>query len=1081
MLTSLWLGLCAVAANLSAGPIAEVDPNGGLTVRYGGMPIFAGDSLLLMDAAWKDLDPAIKSPAKITRDGGIVTTVRSGEIISLTRIVDNSGDGPEIRYDITMKPDPRGKNVELCLGIPAALLDHLPAAATTHGVQHSDQELKLPMLGGDVTLDLRGSTSAWNLDDLRQVAWSGNFRLRFSPAYDPAQGLTATAVLRISASPSTLPGFLSLDVAAHGNRTLRDGQAEDGQGGWTDQGENDLRALTPGRRATLGVPLATGDRAVILRGGERPAYAEVSAPVQVDGAVARVYLFHTSAWPAEFRQVIATYQLRYADGQTLDLPVRNGVDVSDWWGANEPLEGRVAWSGDNGHQTVGVYCQRWDNPRPDVPLTDIVMRSANASAVPIWLGATAVRTGGLTPAQVAMLDQVWNDRAVPAVDTSGWFPAPIAWRDGISPGSALDVSFLNDAPAGRHGFLTVRDGHFVFAGGDGRPVRFWGTNAALNGPFPDQADAPGIAACLARQGVNLVRLHLYAIYENTLIAPDGSLDLASLDRFCRFIAELKAAGIYTYLDLNDGMLYDRLVGHPLPGNGGALKLASLFDPELIAAQQKLAQMLFTTVNPYTKLRLCDDPAIALYEITNENSLTMGWGTLKEKLSEPYYQQLEGLWRAWLKDHGQPARELPATLGGGDDLSRRFGAELQGKYLATMQAYFRQLGVKAPICGTNITFTLGDLWASRDLDYTNDHAYADHPNVNARPMTYSNRPTVNAPVTTLRMIPSFAKAKLAGKPLVASEWNYCFPNDYRCEGLPQMAAYAAYQDWDGLLFYCATGSFDAGRWSRFHDNPAILIHSQQCDPATWGLSQLCALLYRRGDVRIADKVVRLSHGPAKLWADKSDLSLLPFLPALARVEAELTADDRPAPLGIDLAAPVESRYAQAIAALGNQQANADHAVSDTGQLVRDADPGTFTVDTPATQMATGFLARRGEIRLGALWIDAETRFTTIAATSLDGQPLTTSKRILLAAVGNARNTGTVADGRQLAEVGRAPVLAEPVEAAVGLAAEQAGELQVYALDTLTGERRGTVPAQLVDGVLTFAIGPEQRTIYYELAR
>ncbi|HMM34307.1 MAG TPA: hypothetical protein PKA62_06175, partial [Thermoanaerobaculia bacterium] len=51
---------------------------------------------------------------------------------------------------------------------------------------------------------------------------------------------------------------------------------------------------------------------------------------------------------------------------------------------------------------------------------------------------------------------------------------------------------------GDKGFLTVKEGHFVFAQGDGRPVRFWGTNPALYGPYPEKADAPGIAACLAR-------------------------------------------------------------------------------------------------------------------------------------------------------------------------------------------------------------------------------------------------------------------------------------------------------------------------------------------------------------------------------------------------------------------------------------------------------------------------------------------------------------------------------------------------------------------------------------------------------
>lgn len=1080
MLSTAVLAVLIGTMTAATAQQAVVGSAGGLTVSYAGVPVLTGDSLLLMDENWKAIESAFRNPAQVAREGAVVTTRWSGPLTAATRTVTRSEDGVEIRYEITLQPDPRGRHVELCLGIPAALLDDFPAGGT-QGVLRSDQTIVLPTLVGDLTCDLRGSTTPWNLDDLRAVEWAKSFRLRFAPAYDPAAGLSATAVLRITGRPSQRDGFVCLDVAAAGNRGLTDETAEDGQGGWTDQGDNDLRALKPGRHAWLGLPFEIGDRAVILQATGRPAFPVESPRVPIGAALARLYLLHTAAWSAEFRQPIAEYEIRYVDGEVTRLPVRFGVDINDWWGAAEPLEARTAWSADNGHATVGLYLTRFENPRPGIPIQDVRLRSATTAAVPIWLAGTGLRAGAFSAPQLALLDETWRRRVDPPVSTDGWIPAPIAWHDGIVPGSALDVSFLNDPPAGKHGFLTVRDGHFVFAEGDGRPVRFWGTNAALYGPFPAKEDAPGIAACLARQGVNMVRLHLYAVYENTMIAPDGSLDPDALDRFCWFIAKLAEVGIYTYMDLNDGMFYDRLVGRKLPADNKALKLASLFDTELIAAQQKLARALFGHTNPYTGRRLCDDPAIALYELTNENSLTMAWGTLKERLPAPYYEELEGLWHAWLTERGLPVRGLPDSLGTGDDESRRFGAELQARYYHTMRDCLREIGVKAPICGTNITFTLGDLWASRDLDYTNDHAYADHPNVSVRPMTYSNLPTVSAPASSLRMIPSFARAKLWDKPLVASEWNYCFPNDYRCEGLPQMSAYAAYQDWDGLLFYCATGSFDAGRWSRFHENPAILVHSQQTDPATWGLSQLCALLFRRGDVRVGQRVVRLTHGPTALWGNQSLLGSLSFLPAVARVEAELTPDDRPAPLTIDPQASPEERYTAVLAALGDTRSTSRRIVSDTGELARDAEEGIFTVDTPATQIATGYLSKTAEIRLTHLRIACATRFATIAAGSLDGRPLSESARILLAAVANARNADTKCDGKRLESMGAAPVLAEPVTATLTLAAENPGGIRVYALNSLTGERHQEVPATAQGDSLTFAIGPAHAAIYYELTR
>ena len=47
---------------------------------------------------------------------------------------------------------------------------------------------------------------------------------------------------------------------------------------------------------------------------------------------------------------------------------------------------------------------------------------------------------------------------------------------------ALDFSHLLDAPAGCHGFVTARDGHFYFE--DGKRARFLGFNIATAPTHP---------------------------------------------------------------------------------------------------------------------------------------------------------------------------------------------------------------------------------------------------------------------------------------------------------------------------------------------------------------------------------------------------------------------------------------------------------------------------------------------------------------------------------------------------------------------------------------------------------------------
>lgn len=75
--------------------------------------------------------------------------------------------------------------------------------------------------------------------------------------------------------------------------------------------------------------------------------------------------------------------------------------------------------------------------------------------------------------------------------------------------SAADVAFLLDVPAGRDGFIRVKDGHLVKP--DGQRFRIWGVN--LTGwsqgstMLPPTNAAPVWAAELARFGISCVRFH----------------------------------------------------------------------------------------------------------------------------------------------------------------------------------------------------------------------------------------------------------------------------------------------------------------------------------------------------------------------------------------------------------------------------------------------------------------------------------------------------------------------------------------------------------------------------------------------
>src|SRR6202041_1186059 len=78
-------------------------------------------------------------------------------------------------------------------------------------------------------------------------------------------------------------------------------------------------------------------------------------------------------------------------------------------------------------------------------------------------------------------------------------PFTIDHRKALLAHSPVDVSFLLDAPAGKHGFVRAQGGHLV--SGYGKRIRFWGVNitdwSKGSVMIPSKDDAPLWAATLA--------------------------------------------------------------------------------------------------------------------------------------------------------------------------------------------------------------------------------------------------------------------------------------------------------------------------------------------------------------------------------------------------------------------------------------------------------------------------------------------------------------------------------------------------------------------------------------------------------
>jgi Carbohydrate binding domain len=227
----------------------------------------------------------------------------------------------------------------------------------------------------------------------------------------------------------------------------------------------------------------------------------------------------------------------------------------------------------------------------------------------------------------------------------------------------VDVSSLNDGPAGSHGLIVVKDGHFVESD-TGRRVRFLGTNLCFDGLYPSNEDAEAIAAHLAKYGMNVVRLH----HQDTTFkfpGPEGRLwdpnyadnrhiDASQLEKMDYLVAQLEKRGIYIDMCLHVSRKFTPADGFP----EGVSKIpfpfdkrVDIFDPQMIAIDKEYFRDLLTHVNPYTGKTYAADPGLLNVEINNENSLMGLYGDMPGSglygLPAPYDKELSDLWNAWL--------------------------------------------------------------------------------------------------------------------------------------------------------------------------------------------------------------------------------------------------------------------------------------------------------------------------------------------------------------------------------------------------------------------------------------------------
>ncbi|MFH1691847.1 MAG: carbohydrate binding domain-containing protein [Candidatus Omnitrophota bacterium] len=246
-------------------------------------------------------------------------------------------------------------------------------------------------------------------------------------------------------------------------------------------------------------------------------------------------------------------------------------------------------------------------------------------------------------------------------DKSGWYA--FFFPEKLSSDSSANIGkIVLEPPAGKHGFTLAKEGDLYFE--DGILAKFYGINLCFGANFPDKKEAIATAERLAFFGFNAVRLHhmdyhfepngifedICPAYKDKQLKKTSKLSLRQLQKLDYLIYQLKQKGIYVDINLLVARHFTEADGvKDAEQLGMAAKPASMFDPTLISLQKEYARQLLTHENKFTKLKYTDDPAVALIEITNENSVIAAWYRGKlSALPEYYLKELQDAWNTWLK-------------------------------------------------------------------------------------------------------------------------------------------------------------------------------------------------------------------------------------------------------------------------------------------------------------------------------------------------------------------------------------------------------------------------------------------------
>jgi hypothetical protein len=432
---------------------------------------------------------------------------------------------------------------------------------------------------------------------------------------------------------------------------------------------------------------------------------------------------------------------------------------------------------------------------------------------------------------------------------------------------------------------------------------------------------------------------------------------------------------------------------------------------------------------------------------------------------------------WKKDAGIYMKEVV------DDFCD-FLFDIETKYWDEMYRFLKdEIKVKQPVSGTQLEY--GSTHAQAKMDYCDIHAYWNHPHFPGQAWDGNNWYLRNIALVNhldKQILPNLATKRVYGKPFTVSEYNHPYPNQYAAEGLPLLAAFGAFQGWDGIFAfdYSSSNNPEPKKATGFFDTTGNTVQMAHMIA--------CHALFCNGYNKDADKEIIVAPLTAEkereIFKQDRRVSRLGFSGLDLDTRIVLTK-----PVAIDVSGNIKEL--PKLQEIPKDQKKFGYPASGKGETLilynmQQQEKGFVTVINNGASLFTGFVTEgkkypffAGTVQFGKTNLG----WATLSAVTLSATKY--GETFLLAATGETTNTDMKLESLGDDKItvgnrwGREPVLCEGIAAEITFK-NSAGRRTVkfWSLDE-SGNRKQELPVKKNNNNFTLELKPEYKTIWYEI--